>query len=318
MATRPNTLATLHVALELLKRIPRDSKISAPELQEQLKGAGIERDLRSIQRQLAMLAKHFDIECDDRNRPYGYRWNPGARGLSVQGLNAQESLLLAMAEQTLGNLLPSSLKKSMEGFFTQARGNVGPTANANLEREWLRKVRVVSETQPLLPPPIRKGVFEAVSQALYQNQWLKLNYQNSADKQTEAEVMPLGLAQQGPRIYLVCRFAGYEDERILALHRMHKAVATDKVFLRPADFDLARYASDGKFGFGEGQRIRMKFRVRKDAGRHLLESKLSADQTVSVMKDWYEITATVVDSALLWRWIWGFGKDVTNVTRIEN
>ena len=36
MSKRTDNLETLHIALELLRRIPRGSKISAPELRQQL------------------------------------------------------------------------------------------------------------------------------------------------------------------------------------------------------------------------------------------------------------------------------------------
>jgi predicted DNA-binding transcriptional regulator YafY len=310
MPKRPDTMETVHIALELLKRIPRDGMITAPQLHAQLKEAGIERDLRSIQRQMEMLTKHFDVECDDRNRPFGYQWKAGARGLSLQSLSAQESMLLTMAEQYLRNLLPTNLMKSMASFFEHARVRSVPSGQGDLEREWLAKVRVVSEIQPLLPPPIRKGVFEEVSQALYLNRWLEINYQNSGGKRTKAEIMPLGLAQQGPRIYLVCRFTGYDDERILALHRIQTATVTNMSFFRPKDFDIQKYDNDGHFGLGEGKRIKIKFRIDKQAGYHLLESKLSLDQTVREMKNCYEITATVVDSQALWRWIRSFGDSI--------
>ena len=65
MPRRPDTMETLQFALELLKRIPRHGRISAPELHEQLAGAGLDRDLHTIQRQLDMLVQHFDIERDD-------------------------------------------------------------------------------------------------------------------------------------------------------------------------------------------------------------------------------------------------------------
>ena len=42
MATRPDNKTTLRLAVELLKRIPRRRKISAKELQEQLRDAGID------------------------------------------------------------------------------------------------------------------------------------------------------------------------------------------------------------------------------------------------------------------------------------
>jgi predicted DNA-binding transcriptional regulator YafY len=310
MGKRADNMEAVQITLELLKRIPRDSRVTAPQLHVQLKEAGLDRDLRTIQRQMELLTQHFDIERDDRSRPFGYRWKPGARGLSLQSLSAQEGMLLTLAEQYLRNLLPASLLKSMSGFFSQARGNSAPLGDESLEREWLSKVRVVSETQPLLPPDIRKGVFEEVSQALFLNRWLAITYQNSGGKRTNAEVMPLGLAQQGPRIYIVCRFTGYDDERILALHRILAAEVTNKSFLRPKEFDLAKYDSDGHFGLGEGKRITIKFRVDKGAGFHLLESKLSADQKVREMKNCYEVTATVVDTALLWRWIASFGNSI--------
>jgi hypothetical protein len=71
MAKRPETLETVHIVLELLKRIPRSGQTSAPELQAQLNAAGLARDLRTIQRQLEMLTEHFDIERDNRSKQYG-------------------------------------------------------------------------------------------------------------------------------------------------------------------------------------------------------------------------------------------------------
>jgi hypothetical protein len=62
--------------------------------------------------------------------------------------------------------------------------------------------------------------------------------------------MPLGLVQQGTRMYLVCRFEGYEDERNLAMHRILSVRASSFNFERPPEFDLKKYDHDGHFGFG--------------------------------------------------------------------
>lgn len=315
MTKRPDTKETVLLALELLRRIPRNRRISASELMEQLEGTGVERNLRTIQRQLEMLSEHFEIERDERSKPYGYRWKERAKGLALPMLSEHESLLLTLAEQQLRNLLPGSLMKSMDGFFTQARSNLGPQSNAQREREWLSKIRVVSETQPLLPPKIRPGVFEEVSNALYGNRWLNLDYKNAAGKSSSIEVMPLGLAQQGPRLYLVCRFMGYDNERSLALHRIITAKAATLTFERPKDFDLQKYDNDGRFGFGEGKRIHLSFRITKNAGAHLLESPLSTDQQVKELADHFEISATVVDTAQLQWWLRGFGDAICDVRR---
>ena len=89
-----------------------------------------------------------DIARDDSSKPYLYRLKENAKGLSLPGLSPQESLLLTLAEQQLGSLLPAKLMKSMQGFFTQARGQLDAKGASQLEREWLDKVRVVSVSQP--------------------------------------------------------------------------------------------------------------------------------------------------------------------------
>lgn len=317
MPKRPDTKETVLLALELMRRIPRGRKVTAKELHEQLADTEMGRDLRTVQRQLEMLSEHFDIERDDRSKPYGYCWKERARGMALPMLTEQESLLLTLAEQHLRSLLPASLMKTMEGFFIQARANLAPHTTAQREREWLKKIRVVATTQPLLPPSIRPGVFEQVSNALFANQWLEVDYENAAGKRIKSDVMPLGLAQQGPRLYLVCRFKGYDNERSLALHRILAARASTLTFARPKDFDLEQYDNDGRFGFGDGKRVKLTFRVAKDAGYHLLESPLSKDQRVREEGDFYEITATVVDTKMLKWWLNGFGQQIWNVAFSE-
>src|SRR5262249_13733517 len=101
MPMRPDALETLRLALELLRRIPRKRKVTALELHAQLSEAGFARDLRTVQRQLESLSEHFEIERDDRSKPYGYRWKDRAEGFSLASLGAEESLILALAEQQL-------------------------------------------------------------------------------------------------------------------------------------------------------------------------------------------------------------------------
>ena len=313
MARRSDTLETVRLAIELLRRIPRRRKVTASELHAQLADAGITRDLRTVQRQLEMLSEHYDIERDNSTRPYGYRWKEGASGLALTTMTEQESLLLALAEQHLRSLLPPRLLKSMDAFFAQAHRNLMPSPKAQREREWLRKVRVVSTTQPLLPAPIKPGVLEEVSNALYGNCWLEVDYRNAEGKRSKRDVMPLGLAQQGTNLYLVCRYRGFVRERTLALHRIQSATASTLRFERPADFDLQRFDDDGQFGLGNGKRIVLRFDIDKRVGHHLLETRLSTDQVVQDLGERYRITATVVESEWLWRWVRGFGTMLENV-----
>ncbi len=314
MGKRSNTMEQVQLALALLRRIPRHQKVSAQDLRTQLADAGIHRDLRTIQRLLKALCEQFDIDCD-YEKPHGYKWKDNANGFSVPGLSPRESLLLALAEKQLKPLLPDSVFRSLGPFFNQAQRNLGVTTKARSEREWLKKVRVVSTTQPLLPPDIPNGVFEAVSDALYGNFCLKVDYANASGGRTKGTVMPLGLAQQGPRLYLVCRFEGFGDNRILAIHRIRNAEVSTRTFERPKDFDLDKYADDGQFGFGEGKLIRLTFKIGKSAGLHLLETRLSTNQTSRQLRDHYEISATIVDSLILDQWLRSFGDELTSIKK---
>jgi len=316
MPQRPPGLETIHIALKLLNRFPRSRFVTANDMLRCLEDMGIKRDLRTVQRLLDMLSKEFDIERDMRSKPYGYKWKSNAEALSLPGLSASESLVLAMGQAHLSQLMPARVQKEMRTFFEQADGNLrnldttGKTPKVQKERAWLKKVRVVPLTQPLLPPTIQAGVFEAVSDALFHDHWLTVKYTNSARKQQVADVMPLGLAQQGVRLFLVCRFEGFNDDRTLALHRMQSAKDTSRPFDRPADFDLERYDNEGRFGFGEGKLIKLKIAVSDFQRLILEETPLSKDQTIELIRGRNIVTATVVESQQLVWWLRGLGDEV--------
>ena len=313
MSKKSSTQESLALAFEILKRIPKSHQITARELHQQLQHIGIERDLRTIQRNLEMLCEHFDIIRDDRSKPYGYRWNKNSEGMALPKLSAQEALLLSLAEEYLINLLPANITASLDNFFQEAKYKLTPSSDSSKEREWLKKVRVVSETQPLLPPKISTEVFQAISEALFHDRLLNLEYYNAKQEQKSALVMPLGMAQQGQRMYLVCRFDGYHNERSIAVHRVSKAIVSSFGFKRPKEFKLSQYDADGRFGFGEGELINLKFFTNKQIGQYLKETPLSENQTISGSENQLVITAAVINSKQLKSWLNGFGDNIWNV-----
>lgn len=316
MANRPSDIDATLLQLEILSRIPKlPNKIDAKTLHQQLLDAGFERDLRTVQRSLKMLCEHFDIECDVRSKPYGYSWKLHSKGLALPILNEQQSLLLKLAEQQLKYLLPANIMASMKPFFEQADRMV-TGAKEKPEYQWLNKVCVTPTSQPLIPAKVKEGVFTAVSQALFQNLWLKIEYKNQQGKKYSAEVMPLAISQQGASIYLVCRYKDFDDERLLALHRIQKAEVSTFDFPRPKDFDLKKFQESGRFGFGNGEKIRLTFSISKEAGFHLTETPLSKDQKILEESDeHYRIQATVADNDMLTWWIRTFGEDIWDIEK---
>ena len=314
--------------LEILHRIPRQRFTTTAKLHEQLEHAGYTLSRRSLQRHLDALVDHFPIECDTRGKPYGYRWLDRTTGLGIPHLTPAEALLLGLAQQELAALLPARVSRSLASLLESARRQIAqhPDGPASLaaERRWLGKVARVPESQPLMPARVNPGVFEAVSDALYLERKLAITYRNARGKRLAATVHPLALVQQGQRSYLVCRFSGYDNERIVALARIVSAQMLDRPFDWPTSFNLARYIEAGHFGITQGRRVRVHFFIEATRGRHLVESPLSADQTVNEHPATaqtpanLEIGATVTETELLHRWLrsWGdalWGLEVTEI-----
>ncbi len=319
MVKRANDIAALRLGIELLKRIPRHRKITSKELYQQLNGTPYERSKRTIERYLIALSEHFDIECDDSSKPYGFRWKDQAGGFSLLQMNESEALFMELARRHLSALLPASLQNHMHGFFENAQSRLRHHSSDTANSDWLKKVMVVNTLQPLLVPMVDERVFKAVSDALYHNHWLKVTFNNAKGDIKTKQVKPLGLAQKDDgRLYLVVRFEGHEgatQNRQLVLNRIQTAQDTGRTFTPPDDFDLRSYDAQGGFGFGRGTRIHLEFIIKQHAGQHLYESRLSEDQTVQADGDDLKIQATVVDSMRLDKWLFSFGADVWGVQK---
>lgn len=71
--------------LRLLRSIPRAEKIGTAELVRQLGAKGFEACSHMVQQGLQRLANHFPIECEERNRPYGWRLRSDANPVALVG-----------------------------------------------------------------------------------------------------------------------------------------------------------------------------------------------------------------------------------------
>lgn len=317
MPKRPSDLDSTFFLLEILRRIPRQPRrITTSEMYSAITDAGFTKDKRSVQRALKKLSDYFTgLECDDRDNEYAYYWLEHAEGLSVSMLSEQQALILKLAEQQLKYLLPANIMSSMEPFFKQAEKIVG-AGTSNPEHQWLGKICSVPTSQPLIPAKVKEDVFTAVSTALFQNKLLHIEYQNQTGKKYKAQIMPLAIAQQGASTYLVARYDGFDDNRLLALHRIKKAELSTFSFERPKDFNLKQYQDEGHLGFGSGGKVKLTFSITRWAGFHLTETPLSKDQiTLEESEEHYRFQATVADTDMLEWWIRRFGEDIWDIEK---
>ena len=311
---RVNTAVSEAVTIiQILRLIPRNSRITAREIRLSLSESGIEMPDRRLQRILQNICDcpELGIECDKRNRPYGYIRRLPESSLSVTRLRPQESLLLRLCEERLGRQLPASVTASLEPLFTAAKESLRETDTLGRQAAWLRKVVSVPSSLPFLPAAVKSSVYDAVSEALYRDAKLQLSYQNQNAGDVDGTVSPLGLVQQEGRLYLVCRFDGYDDVRHLALHRMKSAEVLEEPADRPGRFDLRKYVEEHHFNYSYGRRIRLVLEFESPVmALNLKETPLSRPQSLMRLDDGcWRLEAETDDSFLLDGWIAAWRED---------
>lgn len=309
-----DTLQRQWQTLRLIPRYPR--KITGRDLTLRLAGAGFEVTKRTVERDLQSLSASFPLVVDNRSTPYGWSWQKGAAALDVPALSPAEALSFLMLRQFLESLMPASTLDQLAPYFGMAEQCLAAQGAGSPARQWLKKVAVVPAGQPLLPPTIPPEVQVAVQEALLANRQLRLRYRRRGERsELEYVAHPLGLVQRGGVFYLVATLFGYPDPRLLVLHRMRTAEVLDEAARRPRGFELAGYVAAGNLGFCTDAPVPLVLRFSREAGEHLWDTPLAADQSVAELPDGrLEVRATVAVSLQLRWWLLGFADGVEVVS----
>lgn len=321
MPRKDTTARDALTILAILKRIPRSHWITTTELLRLLAESGREIAPRRMQRILRELVdeKEFGVELDARSKPFAYRRRVPDANLAGTKLSPQVSLLIRMAEEYLKRQLPAPLVKSLDYLFEEARLSLNEAGATSRAASWLKKVDIVPDGVPMLPPNIKPRIFDAVSEALYRESKLEIDYVNHMDRPKHAVVSPLGLVQQAYRVYLVCRFEGYDNVRHLALHRLENAVVLDFPAERPKNFTLDAYIASRHFNYSNGGKVRLELEFESDVmAKNLCETPLTRTQKLERLPDgFWRLEADVDDTVLLDGWIaaWSKGGRIRNVKK---
>lgn len=307
------SLETLHRQWQTLRLIPRHpKKITGRELTDRLGNAGFTVTKRTVERDLQTLSSFFPLVVDSRSMPYGWSWDKGAAALDVPALSPTEAVSFLMLREYLAPLIPASLLDQLAPYFGMAEQCLMAQSTASPLRGWLKKIAIVPVAQPLQPPVIVPEVLASLQEALLRNVQVRIRYLRRGEKaETEYTAHPLGLVQRGGVLYLVATLFDYADVRLLVVHRMRQAEVLDDNARRLKGFDLATYVAEGHFGFGSAIPLRVVLRFSREAGEHLWDTSLSADQQIAERPDGrLEVRATVADSLQFRWWLLGFADGV--------
>lgn len=295
---------------ELLKILPaRSEGKSATEIKEELNQAGYSISKRQVERDLLDLQEFFGLECNDDRMPYKWRWS-FERPLDFPAITLAEALSLVVVEETLRPLLPISIQKVLQPKFLQAHTQLAAMAKKSPTARWVKKVKTVPTSLPLLPPAIGERVLEGIQTALLLDEQIEVSYQGISDKVVGLNLHPLGLVTQGSVVYLVATANDYSDIRLYALHRFKKISRTFEKSKQLKGFSLERYIEEGALQFGEGGEIDLTASISEDLAHILMETPISLNQKIKIKGDKLILNATLFDTWQLHWWILSKGSDI--------
>lgn len=297
--------------ITMLRQVPRRPPgITTEALRSKLAAWDFDVNLRTIQRDLVKLSGPFPLTCDEADPPRWY-WADRAEAITIPGHDPLSALSWQLIEQHLQPLLPRSLLHEIEPHFVAARGFLEAT-DAGHFRRWSKRVRILPRSMQLQAPEIPPDVLDTVYQGLLEQRQIEVDY-TSRTRETPKKLTlhPLGLVVRDSVHYLLATVFDFIDIRQLVLHRMSSARPLEASSNEPPRFSLDDYIQQGRFDYASGQKIKLIARFDAYAGKALLETPLSDDQTHKVMDDErIEIRANINDSDQLRWWLMGYGSGV--------
>lgn len=259
--------------------------------------------LRAIQRDLEELVRSGRIEVvNPGGKPQRYR--------RIKEGPKSDPYVWAYAQKTLRALiqdaLPARRLDMIWNYLLDEDKGLGLGED---------KLRIVTDTQRLLPASIRDGVLADVLEALALSRTLQAGYRDGAGKITQPVLHPQALLQRGPRIYL---FALKNDEtepvRMYALHRFTRTAVQKDEARRAEGFDLQTVIDNGQADFGGGETTELVLRARGYVADLLRDCPLSADQRIEDEEEDsgfdVQVRACVPATGQLLRWLLGCGNNV--------
>ncbi len=298
----------------MLQSIPRaPGYTSTRELHTLLTKKNLAVDIRSVQRDLNKLSVLFpDLQTDKNKDEARWRWAKESKIQQIPAIDPSMALTFKLVDQFLSELVPQSVKAVLKPYFDSSE-DVLNALGADKMALWSDKVRILSRTQPLKPAAINEEVLSTVYQGLFEGKQINAKYRRGYDDEIREYVLnPLGLVFRETAVYLVASIKDYTPLHY-ALHRFTDCQLLESPVETPDDFKLDNVIDSGSFDYAdiEDKKIRLTIMFEPVVAKHLSESPLSDDQTMTKKRDGrIQVTATVKDTRQLKWWLLGFGDQV--------
>lgn len=305
---------TLYRRWLILKMIPRHGNtITTAQIADRLNGEIDPRTVRSIQRDLVELERHFPITFVQEGRTFHWSWNKGWQ-LTLPVMDPHTALTFYLVREYIATLLPTTSVRFLEPFFKNAEDILAEN-NELTVAHWPDKVRVVTRKVNITHPSILKGVTETVYDAVLKGKRIRVCYRKKDDEAAQEflELHPLGLVFVDGLIYLIATEDNDLNPLQFLLHRIEEVILLEKSATIPDGFTLQGYIESGEFSYPatKVENIRLKALFDRKASVHLHEIPVTGKVT---LKDFdgnrVLLEAEVLVNRELRCWLRGFGAEV--------
>lgn len=299
--------------LRLLPRRPR--RVATSDIHRRLVDRGFDCDLRTVQRDLAMLSgvAGLPVVCDDR-APNNLAWYWDSEEVfDLATMDPPTALTFALMGEHFAPVLPPLVRRHLDPHVRNAK-RVLDGSGENVLKDWSKRVRVLPRGQKQISPEVPSGVADVIYEAVLTARQFKAVYhaRYSETPETEPRIFhPLGLLLRDRMAYLVAVVAPHKNPVYLALHRFVSATLLDELAEAPKNFDLDAFIADKTLDFRLGDTLNFEFLMDKAAAQHIEECPLGADQSVTDHKDGRKRLRVRVDNTQLLRWwVLGYGAQI--------
>jgi predicted DNA-binding transcriptional regulator YafY len=304
--------ATLFRTLAMLQIIPKEPRYKATStIHAALEEKGFNISLRTVQRDLNSMTAHLPLLCIEGDGERRWSLSAGFNGTKL-GLDTPTALTLVLAHEYLSGLLPQIAVDQISSQFKAAQQYLNALPS-NHYSGWANRVKAIPNGKALIPAQIKRGIWEAVSEAVLEECAIEVTYLSRKHNESkEYTLHPQAIVVRHSVSYLLATVKDYDDILQFALHRIQEVERSDKGFRPLKGFDLTEYIDQGGFSYRQSSRpVLLKARVKNEIAWLLSETPLSEDQELKLAEDgWYQLTTTVPDDQQTLWWIQGYGSAI--------
>ncbi|WP_336771109.1 helix-turn-helix transcriptional regulator [Paenibacillus sp. MMO-58] len=198
---------------------------------------------RTILRDMDALSLSGIPVVADRGKTGGWRLMDHFRSyLSGLKLEDTKALFILPAEQML-----KDLGVELKGLDIRQKLLASlPDSSKSEALHYMEKIYM--DTGTWKPAADKNNALLTIQKALWEDTRLNMAYRKADGTSSERTVSPLGLVAKGSSWYLVAMNED-GDLRSFRVSRITRAEATEELFSRPAEFDLAEYWKQSKLDF---------------------------------------------------------------------